>query len=89
VCIYFKNSQHFIKIDTLCYCKEQELEIYAIQLETKSVNLIILSLYRTPSGDIDEFLMKCLYSPESDGDINLNYLNENNHKKQINSLLKT
>jgi hypothetical protein len=37
-----KNIQHLIKIDTLHYCKEQHLEICAIQLETKSVNLIIL-----------------------------------------------
>jgi hypothetical protein len=37
-----------MKIDTLCYCKEQKLEISAIQLETKSANLIILSLYRAP-----------------------------------------
>jgi hypothetical protein len=73
------------------------LEICALQLETKSANLIILSLYRTPLGDINEFLkrlgikLKSLYSLESEfiicGDININYLNENNHKQQINSLL--
>jgi hypothetical protein len=90
VCIYVKDGQHFIKIDTLCYCKEQELEICAIQLETKSANLIMLSLYRAHLGDINEFLkrvdtiLKCLYSPKSEY---INYLNENNHK-QINSLLK-
>jgi hypothetical protein len=49
VCIYVKNGQHFIKIDTLCYCKEQELEICAIQLE--NANLIILSLSRALLGD--------------------------------------
>jgi hypothetical protein len=76
------------------------LEICAIQLLlTKTANLIILSLYRAPSGDVNEFLkrldaiLKYLYGPKSKfiicGDININYLNENNRKKQINSLLKT
>jgi hypothetical protein len=54
---------------------------------------------RNPSGDINDFLkrldvmLKYLYSPKSQfiicGDINVNYLNENNRKQQINSLLKT
>jgi exonuclease III len=62
------------------------LEICAILLVTKTANLI--SLYTAPSGDVNEFLkrldaiLKCLYSPKSEfiicGDININYLNENN-----------
>jgi hypothetical protein len=72
------------------------LEICAVQQETKSANPIILSMYRAPSGDINKFLksvdiiLKCLYSPKSEfiicGDININCLNENDHKQQINSL---
>jgi hypothetical protein len=72
------------------------LEICAVQLVTKTGNLIILSMYRAPSGDISEFLrrldaiLKYLYSPKTEfivwGDININYVNENNHKQQINSL---
>jgi hypothetical protein len=56
-------------------------------------------MYGALSGDINEFLKrldaiwKYLYSPKSEfiicGDINVNYLNENNRKQQINSLLKT
>jgi hypothetical protein len=75
------------------------LEICAIQLETKSSNLIILSLYRAPSGDFQQFLrgfydiLKHLYNPKNEflicGDINIDYLNQNNWKKQINSLLTT
>jgi hypothetical protein len=54
----------------------------------KTSVLIILSLYITPSGDVNEFLrrlevtLKYLYNPKSEfiisGDININYLNENN-----------
>jgi hypothetical protein len=81
VCIFVKKDQHFNKIDISHHCKEQNLEICAIQLVTKTANLIILSLYRAPSGDINEFLkrldaiLKYLYSPKSEfiicGDINI------------------
>jgi hypothetical protein len=72
--------------------------ICAIQLVTKTSNLIMLSLYRASSGDVHEFLrrsdgtLKYLYNPKSEfiisRDINIKYINENNNKK-TNSLLKT
>jgi hypothetical protein len=53
-------------------------------------------LYGAPSGDVNEFLwspdatLKYLYNPKFGfiicRDININYLNENNEKKQVNSL---
>jgi exonuclease III len=99
VCIFVRKDQHFNKIDISHHHKEQDLEICAILLVTKTSNLIILSLYRAPSGDVKEFqmrldaILKYLYSPKSEfivcGDININYVNENNHKQQVNSLLKT
>jgi DNA-binding transcriptional MocR family regulator len=58
VLIFVKKDQHFNKIDISHHCKEQDLEIYAIQLVTKTANLIILSMYRAPSGDINEFIKK-------------------------------
>jgi hypothetical protein len=94
VCIFAKKDQYFNKIDIFHLCKEQDLEICAIQLATKSANLIILSMYRAPSGDINEFpkrldaILKYLYSPKSEfiicGGINANHLKENNRKQQIN-----
>jgi hypothetical protein len=55
-------------------------------------------MYRAPSGDINEFIkrldavLKYLYSPKSKfiifSDINVNCLNKNNRKQQINSLIK-
>jgi hypothetical protein len=55
VCIFAKKNQYFYKIDISHLCKEQDLEICTIQLVTKSANLIILSTYRAPSGDIMNF----------------------------------
>jgi hypothetical protein len=77
-------------MDTSYQCKEQDFEICAIQLVTKTSNVTILSLYRAPS-DVNEYLrrldatLKYLYYPKSEfitcGDIN--YLNANSHKKQV------
>jgi hypothetical protein len=72
VCIYVKKDQCFNKIDISQHCKEQDLEICAIQLETKTCDLVILSLYRAPSGDFQQFLrgldatLKYLYNPKTE-----------------------
>jgi hypothetical protein len=69
VCIFVKKDQCLNKIDISHHCTEQDMEICAIQLEIKTSNLIILSLYRAPSGDFQQFLrgldatLKYLYNP--------------------------
>jgi hypothetical protein len=97
VCTFVKTNQHFNKIDISHHCEEQEFEICPIQLVTKTSHLIILSLYRAPSGQVNKFIrrldatLKYLYNPKHEfiicGDIN--YLNESSQKKQVNSLLET
>jgi hypothetical protein len=72
----------------LHHCKEQVLEICAVQLETKTSEVIMLSLYRASSGDFSQFVerldvtLKYLYNPRSEylifGDISIDYLIENN-----------
>jgi hypothetical protein len=87
--VYFdKEDKCFNRIDILQHCTEQDLEICAVQLETKTSNLIILDLYRSPSGDFNQFLkgldttLKYFYNPKSEflicGDINIDYLSESN-----------
>jgi hypothetical protein len=94
VCIFVEKDQCFNKTDISHHCKEQDLEICAVQLETKTSNLIILSLYGVPSDDFHQFLrgldatLKYLYNPKTEflicGDINIDCLNENNQKNKIN-----
>jgi len=70
------------------------LEACAIELETKLSNLRILALYRAASENFDQFIerihatLKYLYNTKSEflicGDINVDYLNDNNWKKQLN-----
>jgi hypothetical protein len=93
VCIFLNKDQCFNKTDISHHCKEQDLEIYAVQLETKTSNLITLSLYRAHTGDFHQFqrgldaTLKYLYNPKTEflicGDINIDYLNENIKKNKF------
>jgi hypothetical protein len=75
------------------------LEVCATELETKSSNLNLLALYRAPSTKFNQFIerldatLKYLYNLKSGflicGDIKVDYLNDNNKKKQLNSLSST
>jgi len=66
------------------------LEVFAIELETKSSNLRILALYRAYSENFCQFTvrldstLKYLYNQISEflicGDINVDYLSDNNWK---------
>jgi hypothetical protein len=56
VCIFVKKDQCFNNTDISHHCKEQDLEICAVQLDTETSNLITLSLYRAPSGNFHQFL---------------------------------
>lgn len=73
------------------------MEICTTELETKSSELIILSLYKAPTGDFNQFIkdlndaVKHQYTPTADllicGDTNTDYLNESNQKKKTTSLI--
>jgi len=75
------------------------MEICCVELETKSSKLIILSLYRAPTGDFNHLLkylddaLKHLYKPKQElwicADINTDYLIESYWIKWVTSLLTT
>jgi exonuclease III len=93
VCIFVRDDQNLNKIDTLLPCAEQTLEVCAVALEIKSSGVSILTLYRAPSANFNQFIkrldatLKYLYNPKSEfvicGDINVDYLNDNTQKKQL------
>jgi hypothetical protein len=72
VCIFVTEDQIYNKIDISHHCKEQDLEICGIHLETKASALIILSFYTDHSGDFNQFInrlnatLKYLYIPKSE-----------------------
>ena len=58
VCIFVRKDLNVNKIDILQNCTEKDLETYAVELETGASKLIVLSIYRAPTGDFNQFLKK-------------------------------
>jgi hypothetical protein len=56
LCIYIREDLKFSTINLHKYCKEQDLEIAAIQIKTNEVKIMIFSIYRAPSGNFDYFI---------------------------------
>jgi len=90
VIIYIHNNLEFINIDLSKYCKEKDFEACAIQLTTTYLNICIITIYRSPTGNFNYFLLnldkvlQLLHTPTLHiiicGDINVNYLTENDQK---------
>ena len=88
VCIFVPKDLNINKTDILPTCREKDLEICAVELETVASKLIVL---RAPTGDFNHFLtklddtLKYLCKPKSEfllcGDINTDYLLESNQEK--------
>ena len=87
MCVFFdRKDQYFRKINISHDYKEKYLEICAIELETKSSKLIILSLYGVPTRDFNQFVknlddaLKHTHKPKMEfliyGDINTDYLTQ-------------
>jgi hypothetical protein len=76
------------------FCREQDLEICAVKLLSASVNIYVLAIYRAPTGDFSYFLnLKSMYNTSSEfiggGDFNVNYLEYNSRRKQLDALLSS
>jgi hypothetical protein len=56
--IYIQEELKFTTIDLQKYCKEQDFEIAAIQINLNRDKIIIFRIYRAPSGNFDYFLNK-------------------------------
>ena len=99
VCIFAQNGLECSKIDVKKYCKDQDIEICMLNLNTPFFRLHITVAYRAPTGDFNLFLnrlddsIKSIYKTNLNliicGDINIDYLSENNRKKQLDPVLQT
>ena len=91
-CIFIKDNLHLTNINMDKYSKEMDIEICAIKIHTPSSVIIIMTVYRSPTGDITHFLDTLeiatdqLYNNTINiilcGDFNINYLD--NKKKNRN-----
>jgi hypothetical protein len=58
VCIFVRKDLNINKIDISHNCREKDLEICAVKLETEASKLIVSSIYTAPPGDFNQFLKK-------------------------------
>jgi exonuclease III len=78
---------------------EKQFEVCAVKVKLDSKRLCIITIYRASIGNIDIFItnldtkLRNLCSPSQVliicGDININYLNDSEKKRKLDSLLKT
>ena len=93
VIIYVHSCLNFANIDLSAYCKEKIIEVCVVKVKTKSQSLCIITIYRPLTGNYNYFLqqldnvLQTLYCPTTCliicGDLNINYLVENEQKRQL------
>ena len=97
VCIFTYNSSHGSAINLDKFCKEKDLEVCAIEFHLQFYKLCIMSIYRSPTGDLQYFLnnlekiLSRIYKNFNDiilcGDININYHINSTFKQSLDSLI--
>jgi exonuclease III len=56
VCIFIREDLDFVTVSLDKYCKEKDIEVCALKLNLTFIKLIILAIYRSPSGNFTNFL---------------------------------
>jgi hypothetical protein len=97
VSIFVHEKYNYFNIDLSKFCKEQDTEAYALKLQFPSLNIYVVTVYRAPCGNLVSFLngqdsiVKSLYKAELKliicGHINIDYLTDNERKKQLDAML--
>ena len=99
VCIMTRHNIQFATIDLFSFCIERIFEICEIEVNSKNKKIIVGCIYRSPSGDIVQFLelledtLSYLYKRSGSlilcGDLNINFLLETPNKKRLDILMKS
>jgi exonuclease III len=99
VCIFIQNNLQCTNTELNKYCKEQDIEVCMIKLTSTLHNLLIMTVYRVPSGNLNLFLKRLndilisLYRIDLTfiicGKININYLTDSDRKRQLDAMLLT
>jgi len=97
--IFVHEDLGFSSISLDKYCKEKDTEVCVVMLKITPIQLIILAIYRSPSGKFTNFLknldsiLNTWHSNKVDfvicGDININYLELCNKRQQLDAQLQT
>jgi hypothetical protein len=96
VVMYMHNSLKFTVPDLCKYGKEKDIEICGVKLNVSSSIVYVITIYKSLVGDFNYFLqnldkvLQSLYAPVSRiiicGDININYLIENDWRRRLDNV---
>jgi hypothetical protein len=99
VCVLIHSKTTFSVINLDRYCIDQDIEICAIQLDVFFSKLCILTVYRSPLGNFNNFFVQldsilCTpYNTKMDlilcGDFNIDFLKNTDRGIQLDALLTT
>ena len=99
VCIFVLKNFKYTNIDLSKCCKDQDIEVCVLKLKSTLFNACIMAVYSAPTGNFNLFLnrlddiFKTLYRVDSRliicGDINIDYITDNDKKRQLDAVLLT
>jgi hypothetical protein len=95
----FKKNLEYTNIDLGKHCNDQNIEVCVLKLKSAFFNACIMTVYRAPTGNFNLFLIrlddiiKTLYKVDLKliicGDINIDYLTDNDKKRQLDAVFLT
>jgi len=56
--VFVYESTDFDSVSTHHICKEKDLEICAVKLNVPKIKIVIITIYRSPTGNYNYFLRK-------------------------------
>jgi exonuclease III len=94
--IFIHEKYNYLYVDLSKFCKDQDIEACALKLQLTALNIYVVTVYRAPCGNFNSFLnglvsiIKSLHKAELKliicGDINIDYLIDNERKKQLDAV---
>jgi exonuclease III len=99
VYVYVKKNLRYSNTDFDKHCKDQDIEVCVLKLKSTFFNVCVMEVYRAPTGKFNLFLnrlddiLKTLYKVYTQliicGDINIDYLTDNDKIRQLEAVLLT
>jgi exonuclease III len=99
VCFYIRTDIEYTTLVVSQNCIEKYIELWVAQINSKYCHIVIICIYRSPTGKYSQFLsfldatLKHLHTPNTKflicGDVNVDYLLDSHRKTQLIALLHT
>ena len=94
--MFVHNNLQFTTLNPVSYHVDQDIEMSALQFVSTFLNVCVLSIYRFLSSKFKNYMawldtmLQLLYTPKLNlvtcDDINVNYLNDNDKKNELDAV---